>query len=52
MMTWVPKVKKGGKVFVHDVNCLHFHVGEEFRIFCEFYGYEWDMDYDLGCFTK
>jgi len=52
MLVWVPRVKKGGRVFVHDVNCPHFTVAEEFQIFCEYYGFDWDMDYDLGCFTK
>jgi len=52
MLVWVPRVKKGGRVFVHDVNCTHFTVAEEFQMFCEYFGFDWDMDFDLGCFTK
>jgi predicted O-methyltransferase YrrM len=52
LLVWVPRVKRGGKVFVHDVDCPHFTVAEEFQVFCEFYGFDWDMDGSLGCFTK
>jgi SAM-dependent methyltransferase len=52
LLRWVPRVKKGGRVFVHDVDCPHFTVADEFQIFCEFYGYDWNMDGSLGCFTK
>lgn len=52
LITWFPKVKTGGIVYCHDVNSKDFTVGEELVIFCDYHGLDWDMDGELGCFSK
>jgi len=52
LITWWPKVKKGGTIFCHDVDKQHFTVGDEFRIFCEHHDRCWDVDGELGWVVK
>jgi len=52
LVTWWPKVKKGGIIYCHDVDKQHFTVGEEFRQFCEYHDRCWDMDGELGWVVK